>query len=90
MRLRGVVRTAVLDESPPDSGNIEMDLRVQGVGPGQPRRLVVPYSLLLQDEGLEPEAVTGRAFDAEVEQDAQQRWVVRSIQFASRVLRPPE
>lgn len=90
MHLRGIIQSAVLEETPPDSGNIEMVVRVQGVGPGQPRRIVVPYVLLLQDDGLEPEAVTGRAFEADVEQDEQGRWTVGKIAFASRVLRPPE
>jgi hypothetical protein len=63
---------------------------VQGVGPGQPRRLVVPYALLLQDESLEPESVAGRAFDGEVEQDESLRWVVCSLVLASRVLRRPD
>ena len=90
MHLRGVIQTAVLEETPPDSGNIEMVIRVQGVGPGQPRRLVLPYALLLQDESLEPDAVAGRAFDADVEQDEQQRWVVQTIAFAGRVLRAPD
>jgi len=90
MHLRGIVQSAALEELPPDSGNIEMVVRVQGVGPGQPRRVIVPYTLLLQDESLEPEAITGRAFEADVEQDEQGRWVVGTIAFASRVLRRPE
>jgi hypothetical protein len=90
MHLRGLIQSAVLEESPPESGNIEMVVRVQGVGPSQPRRLIVPYGLLLQDETLEPDAVVGRAFDAEIEQDDQERWVVSTIAFASRVLRRPE
>ena len=90
MHLRGVIQAAALEESPPDSGNIEMVLRVQGVGPGQPRRLVIPYELLLQDESLEPETITGRAFEAEAEQAHGQRWEITMIAFASRVLRKPE
>ncbi|MDR3634574.1 MAG: hypothetical protein P4L84_12275 [Isosphaeraceae bacterium] len=90
MHLRGLIQSAVLEESPPESGNIEMMVRVQGVGPGQPRRLVLPYALLVQDEDLEPESVVGRAFDADVQQDDQQRWIVETIAFASRVLRKPD
>lgn len=90
MHLRGIVQSAALEESPPESGNIEMVVRVQGVGPGQPRRVIVPYTLLLQDESLEPEAIAGRAFEADVEQDEQGRWAVGTIAFASRVLRRPE
>ncbi len=87
MHLKGIIQSAVLEEEPPESGNIQMVVRVQGVGPGQPRRLIVPYDLLLQDEDLEPDAVTGRAFEAEAETDSSQRWVVTTIAFAGRVLR---
>ena len=81
--------TAELVESPPESGNIELLLRVQGVGPGQPRTIVVPYGILLQDDSLDPDAVGRRAFDAEVVSEGGDRWVVERIDFASRVLRPP-
>jgi hypothetical protein len=90
MQIRGLVRTSELAEDPPGSGNIELVLKVQGVGAGQPRTLVVPYALLLQDDGLEPESVQRRAFDAEVAQDEGGRWVVARIDFAARVLRPPD
>ena len=36
MHLHGIIRTATLEEIPPDSGNIEMVLKIQGVGAGQP------------------------------------------------------
>jgi len=45
MQLRGIVRAATLEENPPRTDQIEMVLRVQGVRPGQPRVLVVPYEL---------------------------------------------
>jgi hypothetical protein len=90
MYLHGIIQTATLTEVPPDSGNIEIVLRVQGVGPDQPRRLVIPYSLLLGDPNLDPDSMQGRAFDADVEQDSGGRWEVSRIEFASRVLRRPE
>ncbi|HMB08018.1 MAG TPA: hypothetical protein VKP69_30355 [Isosphaeraceae bacterium] len=90
MHLRGIIQTATLEENPPGGEVIEMVLRVQGVGAGQPRRLIIPYTLLLQDESLEPEAIAGRGFEADVEQDDVARWVVVRIAFASRVLRPSE
>lgn len=90
MHVRGIIQTATLEETPPGSNLIEMIVRVQGVGPGQPRTLVIPYDLLLEDESLEPEAIARRGFEADVEQDDRQRWVVSRIAFASRVLRPPE
>jgi hypothetical protein len=88
MRLRGVVRTAELQEVPPGSGRIEIALSVQGVGPGQPRALVIPFERLLEDESLDPEVIRGRGFEAEVENDDQGRWIVVRIAFASMVLRP--
>jgi hypothetical protein len=91
MQIRGIVRTATLEENPPGSDQIEMVLRVQGVGAGQPRLLVVPYALLLANPELDPEIIQGKGFQAEVAQDESGRWVVTEIAFASgRVLRAPE
>ena len=91
MRIRGIARTANLEECPPGSERIEMILRVQGVRPDQPRLLVIPYELLLHDQSLDPEHVQGHGFDAEVALDEAGRWIVSEIEFATgRVLRPPE
>jgi hypothetical protein len=88
MRIHGIVRIATLEENPPGSDRIEMQIRVQGVRPDQPRLLVVPYELLLGDEALEPDQVQGKGFEAEVSEDGSRRWVVSEIAFASgRVLR---
>jgi hypothetical protein len=90
MFLHGIIQRATLEETPPESGNLEIALKVQGVAPGQPRTLVIPYSLLLADESLDADLIQGHAFEAEVEEDLLQRWVVSRIAFASRVLRPRE
>jgi hypothetical protein len=91
MRIRGIVRTAALEENPPASDRIEMVLRVQGVKPDQPRLLVVPYEVLLRDESLDPDLVQGKGFEADVAEDSSGRWVVTEISFAhGRVLRGPE
>ncbi len=90
MHLHGVIRTAELEENPPGSDQIEMVVRVQGVGAGQPRLLVIPFSLLVDHQEIDPENISRRGFDAEVEQNEQGRWIVRQIAFASRVLRPGE
>jgi hypothetical protein len=88
MRIRGIVQSATLQENPPGTDQIEMVLRVQGVGPGQPRILVVPYELLLTDEGLDPDLVPGKGFQAEVGEDPSGRWIVLEVVFAEgRVLR---
>jgi hypothetical protein len=91
MRIRGIVRTAVLEENPPGSDRIEMILRVQGVRPGQPRALVIPFEFLLSDQSLDPDQVQGKGFEAEVAQDEAGRWVASAISIAaSRVLREPD
>jgi hypothetical protein len=90
MLLHGIVQTATLVETPPESGNLEIILKVQGVGRGQPRSLLIPYSLLLAEASLDPDLMQGRAFECEAEQDELGRWLVVQIAFASRVLRPPE
>ena len=84
MHLHGIVMSGDLAENPTGSDRIELSLRIQGVGPGQPRRIVVPYDLLLADPTLDPETVTGHAFQAEVAQDDQARWIVCEISFAER------
>ena len=88
MRIRGIVQAAELDENPPGSDRIEMILWVQGVGPDKPKRIVVPYELLLQDPDLDADRARGHGFQAEVSQDEEGRWVVAEIGFAAgRVLR---
>jgi hypothetical protein len=90
MRIKGIVRTGTLEENPPGSDRIEMVLRVQGVGAGQPRTIVIPYELLVSDEGLGPDEVAGKGFEAEVDQDGA-RWTVSWIALATgRVLRKDE
>jgi hypothetical protein len=90
MLLHGIIQRATLEETPTESGNLEIILKVQGVGPAQPRTLVIPYALLLADESLDADAMGGRAFEAEVELDDSARWCVTRIAFASRILRPPD
>jgi hypothetical protein len=91
MTLRGIVQTATLEEFPPGSDRVEMVLKVQGVGAGQPRTIIVPFEILLQNEDLEPEAVAGHAFQAEVVEAKPKRWLVTAIAFAHhRILRPSE
>ncbi len=89
MHLRGIVRSAELQEHPPGSDAIEMVLRLQGVGPGQPRTIVVPYTLLLDDPEIDAETILGHGFEADVDHDPEARWVASAIAFAGRrVLRP--
>jgi hypothetical protein len=91
MRMKGIVQAASLEENPPGSDSIEMVLKLQGVGAGQPRKIIVPFALLLQDPSLDPESVAGHAFEADVEQAADARWLVAQIAFAEkRILRDKE
>ena len=90
MHLRGIIQTATLEEATAEPEAIEMILRVQGVGAGQPRKLVIPHALLVRDETLEAEAIVGRGFEADAEQDRAGRWIVERIAFALRVLRPSD
>jgi hypothetical protein len=87
VRLHGVIRGAELQAHPPGSDRVEMVLELQGVSPGQPRRIVVPYEMLLEDPSLDPDEVTGRRFDGDTEEDAPGRHVVRRIELGARVLR---
>lgn len=88
MQIHGLVMSAALEENPPGGDEVEMVLRVQGVGPGQPRRIVIPFRFLLQEPDLEPELIERRAFEAEIEPEGPDRWVVTRIAFAGVVLRP--
>ncbi len=91
MQIHGIVRTAVLTENPPGSEVIELVLKVQGVGAGQPRTIVVPYELLLEHPEIDADQVSGHGFRAEVEEESPGRWVAIAVGFADgRVLRRPE
>lgn len=88
MQMHGIVMTAVLEEQPPGSDNVELVLTLQGVGKGQPRRIVVPMDYLVSHPEIDPDQVAGHAFGAEVEEVESKRWVVGEIVFAgNRVLR---
>ncbi len=88
MILHGFVMSAELAEESPGGERVELILRIQGVGPGQPRRIVVPYDLLLADPTIDADDVVGRGFEAEVDQAGPARWEVRRLSLAAKVLRP--
>jgi hypothetical protein len=91
MRIRGIVMRAELEENPPASDRIELVIWAQGVGPNRPKRIVIPFDLLLEDPTLDPETIQGHGFEAEVEDVGEDRWVVSAIGFAAgRVLRPSD
>lgn len=84
MLIRGIIQSAEYSEDPPDSGRIEMVVRVQGVGRDQPRRLVIPMEILLENQELEPDSVRGRGFEADVEPDPDRKWVVTRLNMAGK------
>ena len=86
LHLRGIVQSAELVEHPPGSDRVEMALRLQGVGPGQPRRIVVPFEMLVENPDLDEESIAGHALDADVEEDpaGSSGWVVARLSFAAR------
>ena len=90
MTLHGFVMSAELAEESPGGERVELTIRLQGVGPGQPRRIVVPHDLLLADPSIDADDVVGRNFEADVEQDGPSRWVVSRLALASHVLRRKE
>jgi hypothetical protein len=90
VRLNGVIRSAELQEDPSGNDRVEMVLVIQGVSPGQPRRVIVPFELLIGDESLDPDQVTGRRFEAEVAEEPQGRHVIQQIRLGARVLRPSD
>ena len=60
---------------------------MQGVGPGQPRLIVIPFALLVADESsLDPEVIAGQRVEAGVVEEGG-HWIVTEIAFASKVLR---
>ncbi len=91
MRIRGIIRSGELVESRHDSNQVELILQLQGVGPAQPRRVVVPQEVLVREDWLDPDQVAGHGIEAEVELDGDGRYVVVEIQLGGgRVLREPD
>lgn len=89
MHMHGIVMTAELRDDPADADKVELHLVVQGVGRGQPRRVIIPMDVLVSQPEIDPDIIKGHAFQAEVDEAAPNRWIVSTIAFASdRVLRP--
>ena len=91
MTLRGFIQSAELVEDPAGDDRVMMILRLQGVSPGQPRRLVVPFELLLAHDDLDVDQMAGRAFRAECEAQPDGSGLALAIEVGpARVLRKPE
>ncbi len=90
MTLRGFIRSAELLQDPHDENRVNLMASVQGVSPGQPRKILVPFEILLTLEDLDPDTVGGRAFRAEVETVENGAGIVTAIEVGpARVLREP-
>ena len=84
MQIHGIVQAVTLCENPPNSDRIELVIQAQGVGPIKPRQMVVPFEFLVQNTSLDPDAIQGHGFEADIQQDETGRWIVVEIGFAKR------
>ena len=91
MTLRGLIRSAELHQDPADENRVHLIAAVQGVGPGQPRKILIPFEILVAQEDLDPDTMAGRAFRAEVGAIENGLGIVLGIEVGpGRVLREPE
>lgn len=90
MTIKGFIQSAELVQDPADEDRVMMVARVQGVGAGQPRKILIPFEILVAQDDLEPETMAGRAFNAVYEQIDQAAAIVTAIEVGpGRVLRRP-
>lgn len=91
MTLKGFIQAAELVEDPAGDDRVMMLLRLQGVSPGQPRKMILPFELLLAQEDLDVDQMAGRAFRAECSAVENGCGIAAAIEVGpSRVLRKPE
>ncbi len=91
MTLKGFIQSAELVEDTSGPDRVMMIVRVQGVGPGQPRKILIPFEILIVQDDLEAETMGGRAFRAECSGVETALGMVTAIEVGpSRVLRNPD
>lgn len=91
MTLKGFIQSAELVEDTSGPDRVMMIVRVQGVGPGQPRKILIPFEILIVQDDLEAETMGGRAFRAECSAVENALGMVTAIEVGpSRVLRNPD
>jgi len=66
MTIRGFIRSAELLQDPASEDRVNLLAAVQGVGPGQPRKILIPFEILVAQDDLDPDQLAGRAFRAEI------------------------
>ncbi|MCY2934099.1 MAG: hypothetical protein NT172_08040 [Planctomycetota bacterium] len=90
MTLKGFIQSAELVEDSSGPDRVMMIVRVQGVGPGQPRKILVPFEILVEQDELDAETMAGRAFRAECTGVENAMGLVNAIEVGpARVLRNP-
>jgi hypothetical protein len=91
MMIKGFIQSAELVEDTSDADRVMMVARVQGVGAGQPRKILIPFEILVAQDDLDPDTMAGRAFLGTYEEVIQAMALIQTIEVGpSRVLRKPE
>lgn len=91
MTIKGFIQSAELVEDLNGPDRVMMLLKVQGVGPGQPRKLLIPFEILVAQDELDPDRLAGCAFRAAYENVSQATALIEAIEVgAGRVLRDPD
>lgn len=91
MTIKGFIQSAELVEDPTDENQVRMIARVQGVSPGQPRRISISFELLLEHEEIDPDTIVGRSFLGDYSAVDQGMAVMETIEIGpARILRKPE
>jgi len=89
--IKGFIQSAELLQDPASDDRVMMVARVQGVGPGQPRKILIPFEILIAQEDLDPETMAGRAFMGSYEQVIEATALINYIEVGpARILRRPE
>lgn len=91
MTIKGFIQSADLLQDPASDDRVMMLARVQGVGPGQPRKIIIPFEILVAQDNLEPETMAGRAFQGSYDEVVEGTALITFIEVGpGRVLRRPE
>ncbi len=91
MTIRGFIRSAELLQDPSSEDRVHLVAAVQGVGPGQPRKILIPFEILVAQDDLDPDLLAGRAFRAEIANVENGTGIVAAIKVGpGRILRDSE
>ncbi|MFM7593907.1 MAG: hypothetical protein ACKO85_19135 [Isosphaeraceae bacterium] len=91
MTIKGFIQSADLLQDPASEDRVMMIARVQGVGPGQPRKILIPFEILVAQEDLDPNTMAGRTFLGSYDQVIEGTALITYLEVGpGRVLRRPE